>query len=66
MGPFHALMLQLVANGIVKLGVSDSNKVGKDKLSVRDMELKLATITHESILQRAHIVPHMYDNMTAI
>ena len=66
MGPIHALMLQLVANGIVKLGISDSNKVGKENLDVRDVEIKVENVTHDSILQRAHTVPHMYENMTAL
>ena len=66
MGPIHALMLQLVANGIVKLGIADSNKVGKDKLTVRDVELKLATVTHETILTPAHMVPSMYNNMNTV
>lgn len=64
MGPIYAirLMSQLLANGIVKLGVADS-KVGKtktnEKLTVRvGVELKLPTITHESILQPALVVLH--------
>ena len=36
-GPVHALMLQLVANGIIKLGVSDKNKVGTNKLTTKDV-----------------------------
>ena len=66
MGPIHALMLQLVANGIVKLGVADSSKVGKEKLTVRDVELKLDAVKYEGILKPAHMVPTMYQNMTAI
>ena len=64
MGPIYAIRLvsQLLANGIVKLGVADS-KVGKtktnEKLTVRvGVELKLPTITHESILQPALVVLH--------
>eukprot|EP00956_Cyclotella_meneghiniana_P004040 scaffold4901_cov50-Cyclotella_meneghiniana.AAC.1 len=66
MGQIHAIMLQLVANGIVKMGISDSSKVGKEKLSVRDVELKLATVTHESILTPAHMVSSMYSNMNFV
>ena len=36
-GPVHALMLQLVANDIIKLGVSDKNKVGTNKLTTKDV-----------------------------
>ena len=50
----------------VKMGISDSSKVGKEKLSVRDVELKLATVTHESILTPAHMVSSMYSNMNFV
>ena len=59
MGPVHALMLQLVANGIIRLGVSDSNKVGTNKLTTKDVELKLATTTYDGIVQPAQMVPSM-------
>ena len=64
MGPIHALMLQLVANGILKLGVADSNKVGKDKLTTKDVVLKLATAIHEEIPTPAQMVESMWTNMT--
>lgn len=64
MGPFHALMLQLVANGIIKLGVADPNKVGTNKLTTKDVELKLATTTLDGIVKPAQTVESMWANMT--
>ena len=64
MGRIHALMLQLIANGILELGVSDSNKVGKDKLNAKDVGLKLATTICDDIVKHAHLVESMWTNMT--
>ena len=64
MGPIHALMLQLVANGILKLGISDSNKVGKQNIQTKDVDLKLATTIHDGITQPAHMVESMWKNMS--
>ena len=41
MGPIHALVLQLIAKGIVALGISDSTKMGTAKLKDNDVMLYL-------------------------
>ena len=41
MGPIHALVLQLIAKGIVALGISDSTKTGTAKLNDNDVMLYL-------------------------
>ena len=64
MGPIHALMLQLVANGILKLGITDSNKVGKQNIHTNDVDLKLSTTVHDGITQPAHMVECMWKNMS--
>lgn len=64
MGPIHALMLQMVANGILNLGISDSNKVGKQNIHTKDVDLKLATTISDGIVKPAHMVESMWKNMT--
>eukprot|EP00804_Cyclotella_cryptica_P004679 CCRYP_018232-RA/>CCRYP_018232-RA protein AED:0.18 eAED:-0.09 QI:0/0/0/1/0/0/2/0/252 len=66
MGPIHAVMLQLLANDIVKLGISDTSKVGKDKLSTKDVALVLTTTTINDIAKQAQTVLEMWINMSIV
>eukprot|EP00956_Cyclotella_meneghiniana_P040737 scaffold203534_cov92-Cyclotella_meneghiniana.AAC.1 len=66
MGQIHAVMLQLLANDIVKLGVTDTSKVGKDKLSTKDVALVLTTTTVNGIHKPAQTVVEMYTNMSIV
>ena len=43
MGPIHALALQLYAKGIIRLAVSDSTKVGTDKLNNKHIVVLMAS-----------------------
>lgn len=54
----------MIANGIIKLGVFDTSKVGTNKLTTKDAELELATTTFDDILQPTHMLESMWTNMT--
>jgi hypothetical protein len=49
MGPIHALCLQLVATGILELGISDKNKnlIGKTDLTPKSIIVKLGIVNGE-------------------
>ncbi len=54
MDPIHALCLQLVANGIIHLGICDNKKhcVGKKKLNPKNVIMKLGMVDGDpSVLQ---------------
>ena len=45
-GPIHALMLQLVARGIIEMAVSDKTKIGTDNISIKHLVLTLPITTN--------------------
>jgi hypothetical protein len=49
MGPIHALCLQLVATGILELGISDKNKnlIGKTDLTPKSIVIKLGVVNEQ-------------------
>ena len=50
-GPIHGLCLQLLANGIIDLGISESGKahVGKDTLTGAHIIVKAGTVVKEGM-----------------
>ncbi len=50
MGPIHALCLQLVATGILELGIADKNKnfIGKTDLTPKSIVVKLGVVNRET------------------
>ena len=64
MGQIHGLILQMIANNILSLHVGDSNKLGKDTLTTKDVVVKLSTTLSGGILQPAYMLPEMWTNMT--
>eukprot|EP00956_Cyclotella_meneghiniana_P031331 scaffold81936_cov56-Cyclotella_meneghiniana.AAC.2 len=66
MGPIHALLLQLIANGILNISVSDVSKIGQPKLTTKDVVLKLATTVEDGIEQPAYMLVSTWRQMTFI
>jgi len=60
-GPIHGLCLQLLANGIIDLGISDSGKahVGKDTLTAAHVIVKAGTVQKEGM---PRILAYLDDN----
>jgi hypothetical protein len=67
-GKIHGLVLQLIAAGIVLLGIAplSSSKVGTDRLSSTDVELNWATTDVDSDTVVAHEQVHRWAMMNTI
>jgi hypothetical protein len=65
MGPIHALALQMLAKGIIELYVSDTTKIGTDKISDSHVLIRIpnAKDEHGTILS-AHGIRGLWDGMS--
>ena len=67
MGPIHALVLQLLAKGIISVGVSDVSKIGSDKLNATHIVITLPNaIDSEGITMPAHMIEDLWDGLNYI
>ncbi|KAL7529160.1 hypothetical protein ACHAXR_002820 [Thalassiosira sp. AJA248-18] len=64
MGPIHALALQMLAIGIIELHVSDTTKIGTDKLSDSHVLIRVPNATDErGTIMSEHGIHSLWDGM---
>lgn len=64
MGPIHALVLQLLAKGILALGVLDMTKIGKKEFSAQHVSFTLPNATDgDGILMPAYMMDERWAGM---
>ena len=67
MGPIHALLLQLVAKGIISVSISDVSKIGTDKLISKHVVICLSnTVDADGITMPAHMIDSLWEGLTYI
>ena len=67
MGPIHVLVLQLLAKGIISVGVSDVSKIGSDKLNATHIVITLPnTADSEGVTMPAHMIDTLWEGLTYI
>jgi len=66
-GPFHALALQLLANGVIGLKVHDITKVGTNKLTTEHVSITLPNGTDDEGFELpAYMIDQSYTNMSTL
>jgi len=66
-GQFHALALQLLANGIIDLKIQDVTKIGTDKLTAEHVTIILPNGKDDDGLELpAYMMNQSYNNMTIV
>jgi len=66
-GPFHALALQLMANGIIDLKIQDVTKIGTDKLTAEHVTIILPNGKYDDGFELpAYMMNQSYNNMTIV
>ena len=66
-GPIHALVLQLLAAGIISVGISDVSKIGTDKLNASHVVITLPNAMDEDgIAMPAHMIDELWDGLNHI
>ena len=63
MAPIHALILQLLAKGILALGVLDMTKIGKKKFSAAHVSMTLPTSMDGDIALPAYMIDSNWERM---
>ena len=63
MAPIHALVLQLLAKGILALGVLDTTKIGKKKSSAAHVSMTLPTSMDGDIALPAYMIDSNWEGM---
>ena len=66
-GPFHALALQLLANGIIDLKIQDVTKIGTDELTAEHVTIILPNGKDDDGFELpAYMMNQSYNNMTIV
>ena len=67
MGQYHALALQLVAKGVIALDVTETSKIGTNKLSTDHIGIILPNASNgDGIILSAQMLDYVYAGMTSL
>ena len=67
MGQYHALVLQLIAKGVIGLDVSETSKIGTNKLSTDNIGIILPNASNgDGIILPVYMLDHVYAGMTSL
>ena len=66
-GQYHALALQLVAKGVIGLDVTETSKIGTNKLTTDHIGLIFLNASDgDEIILPAYMLDHMYAGLTSL
>ena len=66
-GQFHALLIQLLAKGIIGFDIPDSNKVGTNKLTGEHIRITLPNaVDSDGLVLPAYMVQNSYKHLSCV
>jgi len=67
MGQYHALALQLVAKGVIGLDVTETSKIGTNKLTINHIGINLPNAYDgDGIILPAYMLDHVYGGLNSV